>query len=516
MKRDLSRHRLFAPIFCLGVLLLSISSSVFAADLHLMVAPQTLRSDEVTLLWDKPALVAPGAEFELFCDGQLVTTTTKTHYTMKGLRPESAHAFSVRSKGEPRKASVSPGDSVEIKTLPKETVVSIEKFGAVGDGKTMNTKAIQAAIDACPANGVVEIPRGIFVSGALYLKSDMTLQIAAEGVLKGSTVPSDYAPMIRNRFEGWELDTYASLINAGSIDRSDFPKVRHVSIRGEGKISGGGNTLAQAIIATHGLRGRGRLICLMNASDVEIQGLTLEEPPCWTLHYIYSENVTCHDLVINSNVRNGDGIDPDSSRNSYIVNCAFSTGDDCIAVKSGKNPEGNVVNRPTENVRITDCRFDRGHGISIGSEISGGIRGVRVEDCVAGKLLYGMQIKATKDRGAFVEDVDVRDCDLQMITILTDLPYNNDGQPAPEQPYFRNFRFTRIDLTKADPARPVIVINGFSAPGHRTAHVTFADLRLPAGARIQVDQAEDVTFSAIETTDGSVPKYEITRSEVKR
>jgi polygalacturonase len=512
MKRDLFPRRFLAPAFCLICTLWN-GSSAFAADFHLMVAPQTLRSDEVTLLWEKPDLALKGADFELFCDNRLVATTAKTHYTMRGLAPESAHTFSVRLKGEPQPAGLKPGEEVRIKTPAKETVVSIEKFGAVGDGKTLNTKAIQAAIDACPVNGVVEIPRGVFLSGALYLKSDMTLHLAADGVLKGSAVPADYAPMIRNRFEGWELETYASLINAGSIDRGDFPKIRHISIRGEGKISGGGNTLAQAIIATHGLRGRGRLICLMNAQDVEIQGLTLEEPPCWTLHYIYSENVTCHDLTINSNVRNGDGIDPDSSRNSYIFNCAFSTGDDCIAVKSGKNPEGNVVNRPTENVLIADCRFDRGHGISIGSEISGGIRGVRVEDCVAGKLLYGMQIKATKDRGAFVEDVVVRDCDLQMITILTDLPYNNDGQPASEQPYFRNFRFSHIDLTKADPARPIIVINGFPAAGHRTSHVTLTDLRLPAGARIQVDQAEDITFTAITTSDGSVPKYEVTRSD---
>jgi hypothetical protein len=332
-------------------------------------------------------------------------------------------------------------------------------------------------------------------------------------VLKGSTAVADYEPLILNRFEGWELETYASLITAGRLDHSGPANVRNISIRGGGRISGGGQALAEAMIAARGLRGRGRLICLMNAANVEIQGLTLDEPPCWTLHYIYSENVSCHGLTIRSEVRNGDGIDPDSSRDSYIFNCTFDTGDDCIAIKSGKNPEGNTVNRPTENVQIVDCHFVRGHGISIGSEISGGVRGVLVEDCVAGDLLNGLQIKATKDRGNIVEDVTVRDCDLRMISILTALSYNNDGEPAPEPPYFRNIRFLNLDLSKANPSKPVIIVNGFDAQGHRTKNVSFENIVLPAGARVTVDQCEDVVFKHVATAAGEKPAYEVTRSE---
>jgi polygalacturonase len=358
----------------------------------------------------------------------------------------------------------------------------------------------------------VRIPRGVFVSGALFLKSDLTLQIDAGGVLQGSAATGDYEPFILNRFEGWEMKTYASLLNAGRLDRAGPANVHNLRIRGEGKISGGGTPLGKAMVAAHGDRSRGRLICLMNCENVEIQGVTLTEPSSWTLHYIYSENVTCHDLTINTAVRNGDGIDPDSSRNSYIFNCTFDTGDDCIAIKSGKNPEGNVVNRPTENVRIFDCRFVAGHGISIGSEISGGIRNVLVEDCVAGKLINGLQIKATKDRGNVVEGIVVRDCNLQKISILTVLGYNNDGEPAPEPPYFRNFRFENIDLTQADP-KAAIIVNGFSAPGHRTRNVRFDQIKLPAGAVIKIDQAEEVGFSNVTTADGQKPVFEITRSE---
>ena len=468
------------------------------------IAPRTLGHDEVTLVWDKPATAPTDTIYRIFCNDREVGTTRMAFHTAAGLAANTSHTFSLRAGGE----TIA---SLRVTTTARPPVISITDHGALGDGRTLNTKSIQAVIDACPRGGVVLVPRGVFVCGALFLKSDMTLQIAKGGVLKGSTDVGDYLPLIRTRFEGWEMETYASLINAGKLDHAGQPNIRNISIRGEGRISGGGSTLAKAMIATKGLRGRGRLVCLMNADNVELAGVTLEESPCWTLHYIYSSHVTCRGLTIRSNVRNGDGIDPDSSADSLVLGCAFDTGDDCIAIKSGKNPEGNAINRPTERVLISGCRFDRGHGISIGSEMSGGIRGVRVEDCVAGPLLHGMQIKATKDRGGLVEDITVRDCDLRKISVLTELNYNNDGAPASEQPIFRNFTFSNIDLSKGDPSKPLIIVNGFSNDGHRARQVAFDRIRLPSKARIEVDQAEDVSFSNIHA-EGGAPVWKITRS----
>ena len=172
-------------------------------------------------------------------------------------------------------------------------------------------------------------------------------------------------------------------------------------------------------------------MCIMNCQNLDIQGLAVENPPCWTIHYTYCQNVNCHDLNIYSNTANGDGIDPDSSVDSEIFNCTFSTGDDCIAIKSGKNPEGNVVNKPTENIRITNCSFPRGHSLAIGSEMSGGVKNVYIRDCELGKLFYGLQIKGSKERGGYVENVVAKDCDLQQIKIVTSFNYNNDGAAAP-------------------------------------------------------------------------------------
>jgi exo-poly-alpha-galacturonosidase len=495
-----------------------------SASLALQLSPHSLRSSSATLIWNKirPAASASAPViYEVLRDGEPIARVAHTHFTATGLAPDRDHRFAIVARSaatdEDAGAAELARETLSLRTPAAEPVVSVLEHGAVGDGKTLNTRALQTAIDACPPGGVVRVPEGVFLSGALFLKSDMTLEIAKGGVLKGSSLPEHYTPFIRNRFEGWEMDTHASLLNAGRLDASGPAHVRNLRLRGEGVISGGGKTLSDAVREAYpgveGLRVRGRLILLMNAENVEISGLTLEEPSGWTLHYIYSRAISMHGLHIRSRVRNGDGIDPDSSADSYIFNTTFDTGDDCIAIKSGKNPEGNVVNRPTENVRVFDCRFVEGHGISIGSEMSGGVRGVLIEDCVAGPLLHGVQIKATPARGGFVEDVVVRDCDLRQITIYTELPYNNDGEAAPASPVFRNFRFENIDLSKADPAKPAIIVNGFPAKGHRTKNLRFQNIRTAPGAAITVDRAENVVFRQVATDDGTPPAYHVTDSE---
>ncbi|MDP4291612.1 MAG: glycoside hydrolase family 28 protein, partial [Bacteroidota bacterium] len=384
------------------------------------------------------------------------------------------------------------------------------QFGAKGDGVTLNTVFIQKAIDQCPAGGTVLIPKGVFLSGALFLKSHMTLLIDAGGELKGSTNESDYRPFINNRFEGWEMKTYASLLNAGTMNRKGGFSVEQLSIRGEGTITGGGTPLANKMIEKDGLRSRGRLICLMNCRDVEIQGLQIRNSPCWTIHYIYSKGITCHDLNIVSTAHNGDGLDPDSSDDSYILNCTFSTGDDCIAIKSGKNPEGFFVAKPTRNVRIADCNFIKGHGISIGSEMSGGVSDVLVQDCKAGNLLNGMQIKGTKERGGYVKNVTVADCQLLKITVLTALNYNNDGDAAPEVPTFENYVFRNIDLSKASPNETVMIINGFKGVPHHLKNLTFTDITLPENGKIVISDAEQAVFKNVKSVSGAKPQYAVT------
>jgi polygalacturonase len=211
-------------------------------------------------------------------------------------------------------------------------------------------------------------------------------------------------------------------------------------------------------------------------------------------------------------VPNGDGIDPDSSTDSYIFNCSFDNGDDCVAIKSGKNPEGFYVGKPTKNVRITNCEFIRGHGISIGSEMSGGVSDVLVQDCKAGALINGMQIKGTKERGGYVRNVTVQDCQLMKITVFSKLNYNNDGEAAPTPPTFENFTFKNIDLSIADPKEPVIDINGFKDATHKLKNVVFENLVLPDAGKVIINDGEKINFINVKTVGGGKPEYVVVNS----
>ncbi len=475
---------------------------------NLMAPPESATETSITLLWDKPDQYANISGYDIFQDGVFVATSEKTNLTISKLQPNKSYDFFVKAKDAEGNLSA-PSDTVKTSTKPKGRIFNVVDYGAKGDGVTMNTVSIQKAIDACSVGGTVYIPPGKFLSGALFLKSNMTFYISREGVLKGSIQTKDYYPLVHNRFEGWELTTFASLLNAGKIDRKGGYSVKNLTISGKGIIRGGGTILGNAMINERGMRGRGRLILLMNAQNVNIQGLTIEESPCWTIHYIYSTNVTLHDLNINSTAANGDGIDPDSSTDSYIFNCTFSTGDDCIAIKSGKNPEGYMIAKPTENVFISNCNFIKGHGISIGSEMSGGVRNVSVRDCKAGNLINGMQIKATKDRGGFVENVRVKDCDLLKITIFTVLDYNNDGEAAPVLPYFKELEFTNINMSHANTNDTVIIAQGFSDVKNYTSNVVFKDIILPENATIILNKCKNFLFHNVKTVSSVKPNFKI-------
>ena len=495
----------------LVVLGLLLNFQVFAAPgtpLNLTIAPGTVSATSVTVVWDKPEQYKDIVGYRLFLNGKEAGSSSKCNFRFVDLRPGSKYTLAVKAvdKAGGLSALTAP---VSFTTVKAGKVLNITDFGAKGDNATLNTKAIQKAIDACPKFGTVWVPEGTFISGALYLKSNMTLEIAKGGELKGSSHIEDYLPMIENRFEGWELKSYASLINAGVLNHKGGFSVENLRICGQGAITGAGGALGAAMQAKSGIRSRGRLILLMNCRNVDLQGLAIQNPPCWTIQYVYCQGVSLHDLKVTSTAHNGDGMDPDSSDDSFIFNCSFSTGHDCIAIKSGKNPEGYYIGRPTRRVRITDCNFIKGHGISIGSEMSGGVSDVLVRDCVAGPLLQGLQIKGTKERGGYVKNVRVQDCQLQKITVFSAVNYNNDGEAAPQIPTFENYSFKNLDLSSARPDGTVIEIHGFQDKDHKLKNVTFSDILLPANSTVSVNDAEDVVFSDVKTTTGAQPVYKI-------
>jgi exo-poly-alpha-galacturonosidase len=296
----------------------------------------------------------------------------------------------------------------------------ITNFGAKGDSLTMNTKAIQAVIEQCSSKGggVVVVPKGIFISGALFLKKGVKLQIEKGGVLKGSVNQADY-PQIHTRWEGEETIFTAAFINA--IDLSD------VEISGDGTIDGSGDVWTaqgkQQQLQTQQpgtprpvRLGRPRLICFQNCKNVTIANLNLHNQAVWCLHVLYSERVLVKNLKITAehNIPSSDGIDIDSSTDVHVTGCDIDVNDDCISIKSGKDEDGLRVNRPCKNVLIEQCRFGYGHGgVAMGSETSGGISNVEVKDCIAEAGNWApIRFKSQPSRGGVVENITYRNIKL--------------------------------------------------------------------------------------------------------
>lgn len=228
-----------------------------------------------------------------------------------------------------------------------------------------------------------------------------------------------------------------------------------------------------------------RLINMSNCRNVVLSGVSLKNGASWNVHMIYSDSIVTNGCTFYSEgVWNGDGWDPDSSTNCTIFGCTFYTGDDSIAIKSGKNPEGNRINRPSAHIRIFDCRCAFGHGITIGSEMSGGVKDVSVWDCDMGQSLCGIEIKGTKKRGGYVKNVTVRNCRTARV-LFHSVGYNDDGEGAPVPPVFEKCLFEDVHILGeylGDQREWVpcdaIELCGFEESGHELCDITFRNICL--------------------------------------
>lgn len=484
-------------------------------------------ADSITVFFDPPESKKPGETYTLHVNGQFHSKTDKTHATIENLDSDREYAIDVLFRNE-------IVYSAQERTSPVRKRIDIQDFGALGDGKTLNTHAIQEAIDACGKDEEVYVPSGIFQTGAVRLHSDMSLYLEEGAVLLGTENPEDYLPRIPSRFEGTEMLCYSSLINIGEMDHTRGCTTENILIHGKGTIESGGQTLAMNIISsekdrlkeyllshpelvsscenenTIPGRVRPRLVNISNCRNVRICGLTLKNGASWNVHMIYSEDIiTDHCTFVSEGVWNGDGWDPDSSRNCSIFACTFHTGDDCVAIKSGKNPEGNRINIPCTDIRVFDCVCKKGHGIAIGSEISGGIERVRIYDCDLNNSFCGILIKGTEKRGGYVRDILVRDTSAPCILVRS-VPFNDDGIPAQTPPIFRDFRFERLRLSGDTTsyygekgAFSVIELNGFEKEGYELSNVTVKDCRIGTHSSLILSHCRDIRLSDLQRTDSS-------------
>jgi polygalacturonase len=303
----------------------------------------------------------------------------------------------------------------------------VTKYGAVADGKTLNTLAIQKAIDAAARKGgVVTFAPGEYLTGSIFLKKGVTLNLPKGVTLLGSQDLKDY-PDMPSRVAGIEMVWPAGLINILGQD--------NVAITGEGTIDGQGKPFWDKYWAMRkeydakGLRWivdydakRPRTLIVANSSNVTLKGITLQRAGFWTVHILYSKNVTADGLVIRNNVGghgpSTDGIDIDSSSYILVQNCDIDCNDDNFCLKAGRDWDGLRVNRPAEYILIQNCVAGAGDGLfTCGSETSGGIRHVIARGLKAKGTKYGIRLKSATNRGGTVEDILVENIEMDGVRV---------------------------------------------------------------------------------------------------
>jgi alpha-L-rhamnosidase len=344
---------------------------------------------------------------------------------------------------------------------PRRAMASIVDFGAKSDGQTINSPAIQSAIDAVAARGggTVLVPPGLFISGALFLKPGVHLHLAGGAVLK-CTLDMTHFPPRRTRIEGHFEPSYTpALLNAEGC--------HGLRITGEGTLDGDGRPLWDRFWSAHAAAPdpanfpnlsfpRARLALIDGCRDVTIEGVTFKDSQFWNLHLYKCEGVTVRNarFLVPDDYRQApstDGIDVDSCRRVLIEGCYFSVTDDCVAAKGSKGPRAmeDRDSPPVEDVHVRDCHFRRGHhAIACGSEATI-VRNMLVERCrVTGDMVLA-RLKLRPDTPQRYENIHFDDIELDSSdgTILGVEPwsqYKNLGDAAPPQSVVRNLTFSRL------------------------------------------------------------------------
>ncbi len=364
-------------------------------------------------------------------------------------------------------------------------------YGAVGDGRFDCSEAFEKAIQACSAagGGRIVIPEGTYRTGPIHLRSRIDLHVMQGATIEFIPEPDRYLPPVLTHWEGLEFMGYSPLIYArGQTD---------IAITGGGTLDGGGNETnwwhwkggrwgigkvdedqkfaraklmqdAESHVPVHqriyadGAYLRPPFIQPLDCERVLIEDVTIRAAPFWLVNPVLCRDVTVRGITCESLGPNSDGCDPESCRNVLIENCLFDTGDDCIAIKSGRNADGRRINTPCENIVIANCDMKAGHGgVVIGSEISGGVRNVFAESCRMSSpdLERAIRIKTNSIRGGVIEHLRYRNIDVgQVRDAIVINYYYEEGDAGAFDPIVRDVLIENLTIENAN---RVFQVRGF-------------------------------------------------------
>ncbi|WP_226877154.1 glycoside hydrolase family 28 protein [Microbulbifer hainanensis] len=423
--------------------------------------------------------------------------------------PSIGRAMSRPQLGDYRGAWSAVPEILEAIELPRIPVreFDLKALGASGDGREDASRFFADAVAACrkAGGGRITVPPGDYRTGPIHLVSNTELHLQEGATISFIPEPERYLPAVKTRWEGMELMGYSPLIYAYGCE--------NVALTGKGRIDGGadcdtwwpwkgkntkcafrdsptqkaardalfadaekGLPVAERVYAD-GSYLRPPLVQFYACRNVLIEDVTLENSPFWVMHPVMSENVTVRRVTARSHGPNSDGCDPESCRNVLIEDCLFDNGDDCIAIKSGRNADGRRLATPSENIVIRNCRMRDGHGgLVLGSEISGGVRNVFLENCVMSSpnLERGLRIKTNAMRGGEIHDIYVRNVSIgQVKDVIVINFFYEEGDEGPYDPEVYNIFVDNLRCKRAERA---FHIRGFDRAPIRGLHLSHSHI----------------------------------------
>ncbi|MCF6357168.1 MAG: glycoside hydrolase family 28 protein [Draconibacterium sp.] len=389
----------------------------------------------------------------------------------------------------------------------KDIIYNINDFGAIGNGEFDNKEAFDSAIKICSENGggKIVVSAGVYkVNGPIHLKSNINLHLSKGAKITFGSNPEFYLPVVKTSWEGTRLYNYSPFIYAF--------KQKNIAITGSGEIDGEAsqtwnnwkknqkkdkllcrkmnneNVPVNERIFGAGHLLRPQLIQFYGCENILVDSIKISDSPFWCLHLLYSKNIIIRNVRYDAQNFNNDGIDPESSEDILIENIKFSNKDDNIAIKSGRDLEARTLNRSSQNIIIRNCSFGGYNALAIGSEMSGGVNNIFVEDCTfSDVVINGVYLKGNKDRGGVVSDIHIRNIEFGKTesTIIIDSDYKNEGSCCP--PLFKNIFIENVTSTAASK-------KGIFLKGSAEVHLNNINIK-----NVEIENAnEPISFSAAE------------------
>lgn len=565
------------------------SMTSFALEAPSKVVVPTLAYDDtqILLVWEKPENAEGIVDYRVYMDGKSLGSANANNdqhspakpyidafykadaanfhhriaihnFTVDGLKPGTEYRFTVRSVDASGSESKDSPVVVQRTTAIPE-LFNVEQFGAKGDGQTLNTAAIQQAIDACTKNCKVLIPAGVFKTGALYLKSNMTLEVAEGATLLGSERSEDYPLDGYIQYPYSTMVRPASLINALPRDPRQHQSFENIRIVGKGTIDGNGwkrnedsrdelgnplpfyrasdNTrymedgiLAKDQVEKAVARGiivkdaygqmRSSLMTLRNVKNVFYGGFTVLNPAYHGIMNLETENVVMANTVHKTyDANNGDGIEFANSKGAMVFNNFFDTGDDCVNFASGTGADA-TKQPPQEDAWIFNNYFRRGHGMVVaGSHTGGWIQNILAEDNVSDGTDAGLRMKSTNFMGGGARNVTFRDSAIRNTVkqgVIMTLDYHDpnailDYKRSTIPGQFRDVRVANVTIE--DAADAAIQVKGDSAHDAFHENVAFENVRFKGKAGAKIDGLRNARFSDVSFSDADGNPWAITGSE---